>query len=118
VYHSHPSPGGDTDARVVHIQPFTWFADNTPNFGSPLSNTLKLEAPSGYARANRTLLTGDYDASGAVNRLDLEVFKGQFGLTMTRAISADGATDGFIDGTDFLRGDNSALTPPAEALNS
>jgi GH43 family beta-xylosidase len=102
VYHSHPSPGGDPDQRVVHIQPFTWFADNTPNFGPPISNSVKQEAPSGLPGALRPLLTGDYDASGAVNSLDLNVFKGQFGLTMTPGISADGAADGLVDGADFL----------------
>jgi hypothetical protein len=34
--------------------------------------------------------------------LDLNVFKGQFGLTMTPGISADGAADGLVDGADFL----------------
>jgi GH43 family beta-xylosidase len=120
VYHSHPSPGGDPDARVVHIQPFTWFADNTPNFGPPISNSVMLEAPSGYADADRPLVEGDYDASGAVNSLDLNVFKGQFGLALTPGISADAVADGLIDGADFLRWQQqlgATHTTPAAILN-
>lgn len=33
--------------RDVRIQPFTWNADGTPNFGKPLSPTVSLPAPSG-----------------------------------------------------------------------
>jgi hypothetical protein len=102
VYHSHPSPGGDPDQRVIRIQPFSWFPNGTPNFGTPLPSSTILEAPSGLADADRPLVPGDYDGSGAVNSLDLEVLKGQTGLAMFPGVSADGSGDGLVDGADFL----------------
>jgi GH43 family beta-xylosidase len=102
VYHSHPSPGGDPDQRVVRIQPFTWFANGTPNFSTPLPSSTILEAPSGLADADRPLVQGDYDGSGAVNYLDLEVYQAQTGLAIFPGVSADGNGDGSIDGADFL----------------
>jgi GH43 family beta-xylosidase len=102
VYHSHPSPGGDPDQRVIRIQPFTYDADGSPNFGAPLSPATSIEAPSGVPAAERSALPGDYDASGAVNTLDLKVFAEQFGAAVFPGTGGDGAGDGFVDGADFL----------------
>jgi GH43 family beta-xylosidase len=81
VYHAHgvPSDADPDPPRRILIQPFTYFANGTPNFGSPIPTTTKLEVPSGYADANRVLLAGDFDANGAVNALDLNVWKAQVG---------------------------------------
>jgi GH43 family beta-xylosidase len=93
VYHAHPSPGGDPNARVIRIQPFTFNANGTPNFGSPIfSNTV--ERPSGVPDADAPHLAGDFDASGAVVAQDLSVWKAQFG--------SEKFPGRIVDGADFL----------------
>ncbi len=46
VYHTKvsPEPGWN---RVIHMQPFSWNKDGTPNFGAPVSGGQKLARPSG-----------------------------------------------------------------------
>jgi hypothetical protein len=59
-------------------------------------------------------LAGDYDGSGAVNGLDLTVWKDQMGDPVGAAHHADGNNDGKIDGLDFLiwqRGLGGSSTP-------
>jgi hypothetical protein len=102
VYHSHPSPGGDPDQRVIHVQPYTFNADGTPNFGSPLASGTPIETPRGTADLERPFLAGDYDANGATGATDLAVFTGQLGLAAFPGTGADGSGDGFADGADFL----------------
>ncbi|MBA3480604.1 MAG: family 43 glycosylhydrolase, partial [Pirellulales bacterium] len=93
VYHAHPSPGGNADARVIRIQPFTFNANGTPNFGAPIfSNTV--EVPSGVPDADGTNLPGDFDASGMVNAQDLATWKAQF--------SGEKFPGRIVDGADFL----------------
>ncbi len=46
VYHAAREKGSGWD-RNVRMQPFTWRADGTPDFGSPVSMALKLTKPSG-----------------------------------------------------------------------
>jgi GH43 family beta-xylosidase len=90
VYHAHPSPGGNADARVIRIQPFTFNANGTPNFGAPIfSNTV--EVPSGVPDADGPVLPGDFDASGTVNAQDLAVWKAQFGGEKFPGRAVDGA---------------------------
>lgn len=45
VYHAHLGPG--TRQRKVHIQRFTWNADGSPDFGTPISSGVPLQPPSG-----------------------------------------------------------------------
>ncbi|GAB3763995.1 glycoside hydrolase family 43 protein [Spirosoma pomorum] len=40
IYHANPSAtDGCGNKRAPHIQPFTWNADGSPNFGSPIAKT-------------------------------------------------------------------------------
>jgi GH43 family beta-xylosidase len=102
VYHAHHDRFNWQDNRDVFIQQFTFDADGTPNFGAPLPRTTPVQVPSGYVSPNRTLVPGDYDASGTTDAADLAVFAGLFGMAITPGISADGDADGFVDGNDFL----------------
>ena len=45
VYHAHVGPG--TRRRNVRIQRFTWNADGSPDFGTPVSPTIPLPPPAG-----------------------------------------------------------------------
>ncbi|MEZ0607348.1 family 43 glycosylhydrolase [Fibrella sp. WM1] len=48
LYHANAAPGqGCGDFRSARIQPFTWKADGTPNFGTPVSLSDYLKRPSG-----------------------------------------------------------------------
>jgi len=47
VYHAKDAPTGKCEARSLRMQPFTWNADGTPNFGAPLPANKPLPSPSG-----------------------------------------------------------------------
>ena len=48
IYHANSNPGeGCGDRRNPRMQPFTWNADDTPNFGAPVSIATALTRPSG-----------------------------------------------------------------------
>ena len=94
VYHAHPSPDGDPDQRVIRIQQFTWNANGTPNFGAPLPESTPIEVPSGIPDAQAPLLPGDFNANGAVNTADLDVWTAQYGAELFPGR--------FTDGADFL----------------
>jgi GH43 family beta-xylosidase len=48
VYHANDSAGGGCDMnRSTRAQKFTWNADGTPNFGTPVRLGVTLTAPSG-----------------------------------------------------------------------
>jgi GH43 family beta-xylosidase len=48
VYHATTNPGGNCDLnRSTRAQKFTWNADGTPNFGTPVGLGVTLTAPSG-----------------------------------------------------------------------
>lgn len=48
LYHANPQPGqGCGDQRSPRMQPFTYNADGTPNFGQPVPLTQWLKRPSG-----------------------------------------------------------------------
>lgn len=47
IYHANPGPNqGCGGHRSPRIQPFTWNADGTPNFGKPISTKIALKKPS------------------------------------------------------------------------
>ena len=48
VYHANAAPGqGCGDQRSMRMQPFTWKADGSPDFGSPIPLTEWIKRPSG-----------------------------------------------------------------------
>jgi|GEM_PF-375894 len=47
VFHAHNTPGDFTGVRDVRVQQFSWNADDSPNFGSPLDTGTLLNEPSG-----------------------------------------------------------------------
>jgi GH43 family beta-xylosidase len=47
VYHAKTSASGGWDDRVIRMQPFTWRADSTPDFGTPVPAGVPLPVPSG-----------------------------------------------------------------------
>ena len=48
VYHANPQAGqGCNDRRSIRMQPFTWKADGSPDFGQPSALTALLKRPSG-----------------------------------------------------------------------
>lgn len=48
VYHANSSASGGCDMnRSTRAQKFTWNADGTPNFGTPVALGVPLTAPSG-----------------------------------------------------------------------
>jgi GH43 family beta-xylosidase len=48
VYHANAAPGqGCGDQRSMRMQPFSWKADGSPDFGSPVSLTEWIKRPSG-----------------------------------------------------------------------
>jgi GH43 family beta-xylosidase len=48
VYHANEGPNdGCTGKRTTRVQKFTWNADGTPNFGTPVSLTTDIANPSG-----------------------------------------------------------------------
>jgi GH43 family beta-xylosidase len=47
VYHSKTVNGAGWDDRVIRMQKFTWNADGSPNFGTPVAAGQSLAAPSG-----------------------------------------------------------------------
>ncbi|WP_030154820.1 family 43 glycosylhydrolase [Glycomyces sp. NRRL B-16210] len=48
VYHGNTSPSqGCGSTRQTRVQPITWNADGTPNFGTPLASGVAIPAPSG-----------------------------------------------------------------------
>lgn len=57
IYHANPSEtDGCGNKRAPHIQPFTWHADGTPNFGRPVARTPQpapSDAPAGNVASGR-----------------------------------------------------------------
>ncbi len=48
IYHANPEPGlGCKDERSPRIQPFTWKADGSPDFGQPVNLAQPIPRPSG-----------------------------------------------------------------------
>ena len=116
VYHAHHDANNWQDDRDVRLQTFTFNSDGTPNFGAPLPSATVLEAPSGHADADRPLLSGDYDANGAVDAMDLEVLTATFGHVVFPGSGADGNGNGIVDAADItVWGDSLGTQAPAES---
>jgi len=50
LYHANPRPGmGCGNGRSPRAQKFSWNADGSPNFGTPVKSGLALPVPSGSA---------------------------------------------------------------------
>ena len=104
VYHAHrnpPAPPGE-EIRDVRIQPFTFFADDTPNFGPPLPLNQVIATPSVGPDPDRTFVQGDYNADGVVDNLDFAVWKATFGKIGFPGVAADGNGDGIINAGDYI----------------
>jgi GH43 family beta-xylosidase len=102
VYHAHANPFVFNEDRVISIQPFTYFADGTPNFGDPVPPHVPLPIPSTGPDAERSFITGDFNADGIVNAADESVWQATFGATIFPGSSADGTGDGSIDTADYI----------------
>mgnify|MGYP003288057659 CR=1 FL=1 len=51
VYHSKTQTTSGWDDRVIRMQKFTWNADGTPNFGTPVRLGTTLDGPAGETAA-------------------------------------------------------------------
>ncbi len=47
IYHANPVSGGGWSGRNIRVQRFTWKADGSPNFGTPVATYTPLTVPSG-----------------------------------------------------------------------
>jgi GH43 family beta-xylosidase len=47
IYHANPVSGGGWSGRNIRVQRFTWKADGSPNFGTPVATYTALTVPSG-----------------------------------------------------------------------
>ncbi len=102
VYHAHANPTVFNEDRVVRIQPFTFFADGSPNFGTPLPPGQAIPVPSGLADPERVFVAGDYNADNSVNSLDYSVWRATFGMQLFSGSGADGNGDGVVDSADYV----------------
>jgi GH43 family beta-xylosidase len=102
AYHAHANPTVFNEDRVIRIQPFTFNADGTPNFGKPLTPGQSLIVPSAVADPERAALVADYQADGAVNDNDYNVWRATFGKTAFTGVAADGSGSGTVDAADYV----------------
>ena len=123
VYHAHrnpPAPAGE-ELRDVRIQPFTFFANGTPNFGPPLPLSQTIAAPSTGPDPERPFVVGDYNADGAVGPTDHTVWRATFGATVFPGTAADGNGNGVVDAADYIiwrknQGSGAAAASSATAI--
>jgi GH43 family beta-xylosidase len=104
VYHAHRNPAGPPgeEIRDVRIQPFTFFADDTPNFGPPLPLNQVIAAPSVGPDPDRNFVHGDYNANGVIDNVDFAVWKATFGNAVFPGSAADGNGDGVVNAGDYV----------------
>lgn len=100
VYHAHANPTVFNEDRVIRIQPFTFNANGTPNFGQPVAPGVLLEAPSRVVE--RPILVGDFQADGVVDQLDYDVWRATFGAIVFSGVGADGSGNGVVDMADYV----------------
>jgi GH43 family beta-xylosidase len=103
VYHAHKNPLPPSgEIRDVRIQPFTFFANGTPNFGAPLPSDEPILAPSVGPEPQRVFVAGDYNADGLVNPQDYSYWRATFGKTVFPGSAADGNGNGVVDLADYV----------------
>jgi GH43 family beta-xylosidase len=102
VYHAHANPTTFNEDRVIRIQPFTFNADGTPNFGQPVPPGQLVAVPSAGPDPERPILAGDYQADGLVNGSDYNLWRATFGGAMFPGVAADGNTSGTADAGDYV----------------
>jgi GH43 family beta-xylosidase len=94
VYHANSSASGGCDLnRTTRIQKFTWYADGSPNFGSPVSTSTNLAVPSGESGGTgSTNLAQGRAASADSAQSANPAASGNDGSTSTRWSAANGNT--------------------------
>jgi GH43 family beta-xylosidase len=102
VYHAHANPNVFNEDRVVSIQPFTFFANGSPNFGAPLPTSQPIPVPSGLPDPERVYVSGDYNADGSVNALDYGFWRATFGGSLFPGSAADGSGNNVVDAADYV----------------
>jgi GH43 family beta-xylosidase len=102
VYHAHANPTVFNEDRVIRMQPFEFRSDGTPNFGQPLTPGIQLPVPSRGADPERPILIGDYQADGAVNDLDYNLWRATFDTALFAGSAADGSGNGVVDAADYV----------------
>jgi GH43 family beta-xylosidase len=102
VYHAHADPTTFNDDRVIRIQPFTFNANGTPNFGQPVPPGQLLTVPSVGPDPERPIVAGDYQADGTANNLDYNLWRATFGSAVFPGVAADGNASGTTDAGDYV----------------
>ncbi len=69
VYHAHDTTGAFTGNRDVRMQSFTWNADGTPNFGSPVAKGVDIPEPSGTPHFTAAFSTTPVPPATASNNI-------------------------------------------------
>ena len=64
VYHADKNSGGSWGNRSIRAQKFTWNADGTPSFGTPVAYGASVEQPSGTPEVERYLYEAEDAAAG------------------------------------------------------
>jgi hypothetical protein len=102
VYHAHKNPLPPSgEIRDVRMQPFTFLADGTPNFGVPQPDGL-LPVPSVGPDAQRMHILGDYNADGFVTSPDRATWQATFGALVFPGSGADGNGNAVVDAADYV----------------
>jgi GH43 family beta-xylosidase len=115
VYHAHHDADNFQDDRDIYIQPFTFSGTGLPVFGTPIPASIPQTVPYGTADPERPFLVGDFDASGAVDQADYEVWRLSYGLTIAPGVGADANRNGVIDAGDYtVWRDNVGVVPPVQ----
>jgi hypothetical protein len=103
VYHAHKNPVPPSgEIRDVRTQPFTFFADGTPNFGPPIATHLSIRAPSVGPDPERFFVAGDYNADGLAGAADHATWRATFGTAVFPGSGADGNYNGVVDTADYV----------------
>jgi GH43 family beta-xylosidase len=103
VYHAHKNPAPPSgEIRDVRIQPFTFFADGTPNFGAPVATHLSIRAPSVGPDPERVFAAGDYNADGLAGAADHATWRATFDMAVFPGSGADGNHNGVVDTADYI----------------
>jgi GH43 family beta-xylosidase len=103
VYHAHKRPVPPSgEIRDVRMQPFTFFADGTPNFGAPIATHLSIRAPSVRPDSERVFVAGDYNADGLAGAADNATWRATFGSVVFARSGADGNGNGIVDTADYV----------------